>query len=95
VMGDEPAGHPCAGAPTSSPMPLGFQCAIFMEMVDFIEEKPGIRPLGKGGIESLREDATPALIPAFSPACPAGRPGEKGNRRPGGWMIGCLGRSEG
>jgi hypothetical protein len=31
-------------------MPLGFQRAIFMEWVDFIEETPVFLPLGKGGI---------------------------------------------
>jgi hypothetical protein len=56
-------------------MPLGFRRAIFIEAPDFIEEKPVILPLEKGGIESLREEITPALIPAFSPR-------EKGNRRP-------------
>ena len=44
-----------------SPMPLGFQHAIFIEMVDFIEETSVFVPFGKGGIESLREEITPAL----------------------------------
>jgi hypothetical protein len=31
-------------------MPLGFSRAIFMEMVDFIEETPVCFPLGKAAI---------------------------------------------
>jgi hypothetical protein len=42
-------------------MPLGFQRAIFMEVVDFIEGTLIFSPLGKGRIESLREETTPAL----------------------------------
>jgi hypothetical protein len=38
-----------------------------MEVVVFIDENPVSRPLGKGGIESLREEITPALTPALSP----------------------------
>jgi hypothetical protein len=36
-----------------------------------------------------------ARAQAFSPACPAGWPGERGNGRPVGWLMECLGRSEG
>jgi hypothetical protein len=42
-------------------MPLGFQRAIFMEVVDFIEEIPVFISFEKGGIEFLREETTPAL----------------------------------
>jgi hypothetical protein len=47
-------------------MPLGFQHAIFIEVVDCIEETSVLVPLGKGGIESLREEITPALNPALA-----------------------------
>jgi hypothetical protein len=46
---------------------LEIQRVIFMEAVDLIEEIPVFVPFWKGGIESLRESSTPALIPAFSP----------------------------
>jgi hypothetical protein len=54
------------------PMPLGFQHAIFIEMVEFIEETSVFVPFGKGGIESLREEITPALSRSsqFHPLAP-------------------------
>jgi hypothetical protein len=57
----------------------GFQRAIFMKGVEFIEETRVLLPLDKGGIESLREEITPALTPALSPS----RGGIAGRRNAG------------